>query len=232
VAGRKPPGNAAQLSHLFGITETSVAELYRAGIIPPPTAGAYDVPKCIQAYIAHLRSTKFLGSADELGKIMGIGAPGVRKLVREQDMPREARGLFDFSKAVPWYLDKWKRKAQGEDRGELSDERMLLVREQRLRATMERQLAERTMCRRDEVEAGWITLAGVVVAAFASMVARLAPVVVNLETPAEARALLKREERNVREQLAAEIRSLSSGLRGAGSGDHRAAAGADPGPVG
>jgi hypothetical protein len=214
------------------MTIDQVRKLYTDGIIPPPLAGTYDVPKCIQAYIQYLRESKFEGSAGELGEIMGIGDAGVRKLVREQGMPRESRGHFDFKKCVPWYIDKWKRKALGEDKGELGDERLLLIREQRLRATMERLLAEKTMVRRADAEAGWVALAGMVVAAFGSMVARLAPVVVNLETPAEARALLKREERNVREQLAAEIRSLADGLRGVGSRDNRSSANQDAGPVG
>jgi phage terminase Nu1 subunit (DNA packaging protein) len=217
--------NLAAVAALFNLSEPEVQALQVEKVIPPPLDGKFDIFKCTQAYILHLRENRFHGSADDLGAVMGIGRTGVQRLVREENMPRESRGVFDFRQSVPWYMEKWKRKAEGhDDAGRMADEKLMLIREQRIRAQLERQAVERNLVPREDCEAGWVTLAGLVVAAFGSMVARLAPTMCNLETPAEARAILKREEFNVREQLAAEITQLAEELRGPSGEDHRPAA--------
>jgi hypothetical protein len=224
------------LAALFGITENDVAKLVANRIIPPARADGHDVPAAVSAYIAHLKAEarkaqeaynnndlKFVCNVEEAALVMGITAAGVRKLARESGMPRDARGAYDLRKCVPWYLQMWKKKAQGDDISDLAEERRLMLKEQRMMAEIERRTMEGTKIDRDEAREGWAMLAGMFVAALDALVAQVSPVIVHVESPAEARAILKGAANSIREELANELDRIESGLPGV-SGD-------DPSPL-
>jgi phage terminase Nu1 subunit (DNA packaging protein) len=218
---------------MWGVAEREVYFKARDGVIPPPVGSQYDIIKCTQAYIAWLKDARDIRTTPEVAKVFGVSESQVQALVREQGMPRERTGIFDLSKCVPWYADKLKRRSLGGDsQPDMYDEKVRLVREQRLRAELTRKEAEGVLVPLDECEAGWITLSGKFRAAVNSLVARLAPGMVNIETPAEAREILLRESRGVLEELADELTSLSKGIRSTGRADRASTAGSDPGSVG
>jgi phage terminase Nu1 subunit (DNA packaging protein) len=230
--------NDAALSQLLGLSVVQLSELVREGIIPPPLGRQYDLPKCVSFYVNWLRkqldeSIPIEGTAEDVGEFLVMTNIGVNKLAREHDMPKLRRGAYPIKECVQWYIRRLRKKANGEEGdGEMATERMLLVREQRLRAEMERHALAKNLVQRNECEAGWVYLSGQFVAAMGSFVARVAAVIGNAESPAEARAILKREETRARNELARGLAGVTADLRGPRLANSEPAAGPLPGPVG
>lgn len=95
-----------------------------------------------------------------------------------------------------------------------SGTRAALIKEQVRAKRLASDAVERNLIPRADCEAGWVQLAGTFVAALETLPSRLAGLVVGLESPAEVRAIAKREVNQVREQVAHELDQLAAGARG------------------
>lgn len=206
-------GNTDAIATLIGKTVLEVHELARAGVIPPAVNGSYEIARSVQAYIAYIQDGKRIATAVELGEILNMSAKGIHALVRESDMPRERRGTYDVKKCVSWYVERLRRKAHGNEMTSIEEEALLYKREQRKKAEIERMAMERQYVPRTECQDGWVTLAGLAVTTMDSIPARAPSSLINCTTIAQMRDVLRKEIRNARKQLAAELDALTDKLR-------------------
>lgn len=215
-----PIKGCEELCLLFGVTAKELNNLVLDHVIPPPANGAYNFGNCVAAYIAYLKDKRFRADTKECAAVLGITEEGVRKLVRESGMPRHARGIFDLTVTGPWYFNMWKVKAAGgAASSDITEERKLLLREQRMKAALERQSIERTKIDAGECLEGWTLLSGMFVSGLNAFVAQASQTIVNVETPAEARAILKAAAHNVQDEIADTLSELAKGFRGNGLDD-------------
>jgi hypothetical protein len=206
------------LSRICGLTEYAIDALARDGVIPAPQVkGQYDVPACLTAYIAHLRATRVpkLCSAEELAQEFGVAKITVLKATQESGMPQHSRGLWDRVACWRHRVERAGSRTSAEAT-ELQEERRKLLVEQRRRARVEADAAERIYVRRDEVEDGWKLLVGIFRAELLALPGRLAAEVSNVTTPAQVRQIIDVEARRVLDRLSSNLGALAGRLRGDG----------------
>ena len=211
------------LASVCGITERHVDRLAREGVIPKPKEpGNYDVEACLRAYIAFLRQDRTRYTGKELAAFLGISEAMVYKL-HAAGMPQEDKGLWNLQDCVRWLIqherDKRHKANSGRplddiDGSELARERLLAAREDRLLKQMAREERERTRIPREECEAGWTLLAGIIAAALEALPGRLAQKMADAETVLEARRGLFDEARRIRGEISAALAKQIERARG------------------
>jgi phage terminase Nu1 subunit (DNA packaging protein) len=214
MADSAPLTPRAAIASICGLREDEVTVFVEAGIMPKPlVAGRFDVPACCAAYIAHLKASRVpkLTSARELAIEFGVSEQLVHKMFRD-GMPKAKRGNFDRTACWRWRLERCQSANSG-DNSDLQEERRLLVVEQRRKARMEADAAERSLVPREEVEQGWMVLVGLVRSEMLALAGRLAGEVANVSSPAQARKIIDAESRRILNRLRGEFSTIVARLR-------------------
>jgi hypothetical protein len=203
--------NKALIAQLLNVTTSRVDWLVKEQIIPPPDQGVYNVPKVVQAYIAYLKmqADNPTVNAVEMAKYLNITQPAVTDLTRRGILTRKGKGRYDVKQNTVAYVEYWKGKTS--NRGmptDLAEEQLLLKREQRLMAKIQREDAERKSVPVAECEAGWIVLASMAANALDMLASRL-----GYTLSPEQRELVDNEARRARQDLSDELASISTGVR-------------------
>jgi phage terminase Nu1 subunit (DNA packaging protein) len=130
-----------------------------------------------------------------LGRVLGISRASIANLATDGILPRADRGLFNLPACVQAYLRHKLVKAKASDATvrSLVAERTRLTKTKADAAEVEvRKLAGELVPVAD-IEAAWLSVAGVVRARLLLIPSKAAPRIVALKTPAEAQALLRKE---------------------------------------
>ena len=204
------------IARVCGITQGEVDGLLRDGIMPRPESGeSPDVAECVRHYIQWYKDTSVprFANADALGEFMEVSKAQVLKLYRE-GMPRVKRGRYDVKVCVVWYLDRLRSRVQGDIATGVKDERAKLVKEQTRRTRLEADKAERLQVPRDEVEDGYLEVAGVFKASLLAMAPRIASEIAGKTHESEIRKVIDAEAKRILGELSARFRAIASRLRG------------------
>lgn len=219
MAGKgRAPGNADAVARILLLTRAQLEDHVRRGHLPPPVNGDYDPVKTTQAYIAWLQDRCAIPkviTGKELGEILGLSLVGVSKLVTDKGLPRIERGKYNALESIRWYIAFQRaRVLYKQGNTDIEQENLMLKREQRKMAEMERKAKERLFVPADECRDGWTALVSMAGNYFQSLAGRLGH-----ELTPEQREKVKHEARLAQEAMAAELRSLAEALPEPGGGD-------------
>lgn len=203
-----PTYTASSLAKLFGLSERRVTLLASEGIIPKATKSGYDIVACVQAYVRYLENDAFIVNAEGLADFLNLSTAMIYKLSK-QGMPRLKRGKYDIKECARWYIESFRGKLEGGETSDVQDERRRLLAQQRRKATIEADLLEGQQIPIDKAAADITKIAGITASQLEALPGRLAYEVVNIQDPGEARQILLKECRKIREQIANAIREYA-----------------------
>jgi len=199
--------NISELAAIIGETERQVYLLAKEGVVPPAIDGAYDIQKSTAAYITYLKQRRDVVNARELGRILGVTDQAVYRMARE-GMPVAKRGKYHVPTCVQWNRERWREIADGKGSREAHDERRLLLREQRLKAEMERRQMEGGLIEIDQAILATRGLVAEFTQGLTSLPSHAAQKVVGRQNAPEIREILKRECNQVRDAIARRLQQV------------------------
>jgi len=132
---------AATIGRLLLITPDEVARLSKAGVIPKPNKGVYEIAPVVQAYIKHVQINRPMTQA-EFAELVGVNQSTVSRLISD--------GVIDHNSTGLQWLQGYIQRLQGQAAGRLGDEsngldlvqeRAALAREQRIAQKMKNDVA-------------------------------------------------------------------------------------------
>jgi phage terminase Nu1 subunit (DNA packaging protein) len=206
--------NKALIAQLLNVNTARVEWLVKERIIPPPDNGNYNVPRVVQSYIAYLKeqADNPVVNASDLAKYLNISQPAVSTLTKRGILTKKAKGRYDVKTNTTAYIEYWKGKTSKNGMPtDIAEEQLLLKREQRLMAKIQREQLERKAVPITECEAGWITLASMAATALDTLASRL-----GYTLSPEQRELVDNEARRARQELSDELTSLATAVRDVG----------------
>lgn len=189
----------ASIAKLLGIKEAELRALVAAGEMPAPLEGGFDLVEAVQAYVSHLRArpvdTGAITTA-ELAKLLGVSEQAVRDHASRDVIPKLAKNRYERDAAVPAYCAHLREVAagrQGEDPDapDLTDERARLAKAQADAQEMKNAQMRGELLPREDVDAAVAAAFARVRARLIGIPAKVAPVVVTMESPAEAQAAVR-----------------------------------------
>ena len=196
---------ANALARLWGdISERQVQLLASEGVIPKATRHGYDGIACTNAYCRYLKESEDLTNAEGLSEHLGLSTAMIYKL-QKQGMPRIKRGKYDKQKCTQWYLQTFRDRVEGGESGDMLEERRLLIVQQRRKVTLEADLTEGKQMPMDAVTAVLMELGGIVVSQLDALPGRVACEVIGKKDTGEARQVIFKECRRLRDQIAGKI---------------------------
>jgi len=144
-------------------------------------------------------------SPSELGRVLGITAQAVSKLVEAGVLRREGRGLFDLAESVQAhtrYREGIATRRAGGGEKTYSQGRAKKIWEECARLEDERKVRSGQLVELALMEGHWIAILGTLRSALLAAPRRLAPMLARLRTPEEIELALRRETDSVLNRLA------------------------------
>jgi len=150
----------------------------------------------------------------DLAMIFGLTTQRITQLTAE-GLPKIARGRFPLVEAVQWYINYWKTKKIGGG-SEIDTLKSDLLRQQIKKAQTANDVEARELIPAHEIETTLNSIAVIIASRLDSIAPRLANELTNQDDPAQVKAILENETRQIRITISNEFENLQ------GNSDSRA----------
>lgn len=148
-------------------------------------------------------------SAEALAELFGVTAHMVRRYVNDHGMPRAGRGQYLLGDCVKWYIGRIRVAAENGEHGDISEEKLKLVRAQRHRVELDNKKVRGELIDHDTVAGAFNQMGSVFASQLDSVGARMAGILSGITDPGEIQRILFDECRAIRDTTAAVITDLA-----------------------